>query len=556
MNWSGTTAMLMCLVSGVAVWPQERRDPGPARLHGTVTGADSGRPIPDALVEVTPESPDSGLALHARTDAEGSFEFREVLPGTYVVRASATRYLTLGYKQRDPDDAPVPIAIREGQRMEVALSLPRLSAVNGRVIDPYGDPVPGVGIFVFKETEVEGTRSLVAGGRSISPRLTDDLGQFRIDGLTPGVYYLGALSGALTASPLFLYPNDAAGFLPTYFPGTSRVDEAQPVRVGAGGSIEDIVLPLIPGPMARVSGVVVDSTGLPHARALISITPAGRSGARIALAARAQAAEDGTFTFAGVAPGEYVVQGRSLGTVDAFTGEYGWSTVLVPDAGLTNVRVATTTPSSVSGRMVYSGEASLPMKDHFSLEITAPPADLATEPVIPISTRPAPVDLGSDGGFTIKQLWGRRFIRVSSRTGWIVERIVSAGKDVTDAPIEFAGQQLSAVEIVLTRSSASVSGRVLGDDRRPTGNCRVVLFAADPARWMPHSRFVGSASVESNGEFTIGGLPPEQYLAIAVPRRAVAPTAAAFLEQYRTRATPIALPEGLTRGLELTCLRD
>jgi hypothetical protein len=62
--------------------------------------------------------------------------------------------------------------------------------------------------------------------------------------------------------------------------------------------------------------------------------------------------------------------------------------------------------------------------------------------------------------------------------------------------------------------------------------------------------------VNQEGEFAVAGLPPEHYLAIAVPRRVIAATDAARLDAYRSRATPVLLPEGLTRGLELSCLWD
>jgi hypothetical protein len=523
-----------------------------ARIAGTVSASDTGRPIADALVELRPEEIDTNRSISTRTDRTGAFEFREVAPGrAWVIVASAARYLTLGFGQRHPDARPAPLTLRPGQDVNASIVLPRLGAVSGRVIDPFGDPLPGVGVYLFTEAEVQGSRRLVTGGRSLDPRPTDDLGQFRVWGLPPGVYYLGVLSGALNASPRFNMTNEMGGFVPTYFPGTTSIDEAQRIRLGIGEQLNDLTVAAVPGRMFRVSGKVMDSKGQPLASALMSIAPAAATMSP-AIAGRTQAAADGSFTFSNVPAGSYVVQARSLGTVDAFTGEFGWTSVTVGSSDLSEQVVSTAGPASLGGRLQFvDGRPTL--REQFSLRITAPSADLATEPVIPIATRDPGHSIDGDGNFGLDRLWGRRLIRVASSTEWILEKVSIGGRDVTDTPIDFNGRQITGVELFLTKRSASLSGRVT-NDRGEGIEGRVVVFPADSDLWTANSRFVGSALAGRDGTFTVYGLPPGDYLAVALPQRVVAPTARAFLPDIRARATSIVLPEGFTRDVALTLI--
>ena len=189
-----------CLLSMTPALSGRQSAPNPARLFGTVSAADTGRPLADASVELRLD--DNGLerTTSVRTDSAGAFEFRDVTPGrTLIVVARAARYLTWGFGQRQHEGSPVRLTIQAGQERDVSVGLPRLGAVSGRVVDPFGDPLPGVGVYLFKEAEIHGVRRLIAAGRPIEPRPTNDLGQFRLDGLPPGDYYLGVLSGTLNS---------------------------------------------------------------------------------------------------------------------------------------------------------------------------------------------------------------------------------------------------------------------------------------------------------------------------------------------------------------------
>jgi hypothetical protein len=127
-------------------------------------------------------------------------------------------------------------------------------------------------------------------------------------------------------------------------------------------------------------------------------------------------------------------------------------------------------------------------------------------------------------------------------------------QDVTDTGVDFkANDAENGLEIVLTDRSAVVNGTVVKADRAAVSGSSVVVYAADGSRWGQHSRFVQMVRTDQAGRFQVRGLPPENYLAIAVtssPRTEW--NDPEFLERARPHATKFSLREGQTTTLTLT----
>jgi hypothetical protein len=483
MSCASAAAVAFALAANLgALLAQESPSTRPtARVSGVVSAADTGRPLDGALVELTHDSPGKSEKLRATTGPDGSYSFPGLAAGTFILSAGAPRYDQATYRRSQAANAPVRHTLEAGQQVTAPIVLSRLGSISGRIFDSFGDPVPGIGVFALEKREVAGVLRLVRAGRSSPPRLTDDIGQFRLSGLTPGDYYIVALSGGLTASPSFDTFADAGGFLPTYYPGTPSVGEAQRVQLGVGQDAAGLTLTVIPTAMYRVSGTVVDSKGGPLASALVSIVPVDGPGLNATIAGRTQAFADGTFALSRVPPGTYVVQGRSSITTSAVPGEYGWATVTVGQSDVRDVRIVTAGPSSLKGRFVFENEQPIRFAPPAGLQIDMISVDLDTESVVAMSSAPVRVRLSGDGSFEVGGLWGRRLMRVRTSSS-VVERITLGGKDITDTPIDFNGRDRTGAEVVLNWRSATVIGRALDGDDQPAAGCRIVLFAADPDR--------------------------------------------------------------------------
>ena len=104
----------------------------------------------------------------------------------------------------------------------------------------------------------------------------------------------------------------------------------------------------------------------------------------------------------------------------------------------------------------------------------------------------------------------------------------------------------------MTERLTTVSGGVSDDRGGVALDATVIAFADDPEKWGPHSRFIEIGRPDQQGRFTIRGLPPGRYLAIAVgylePGEERDPD---LLESWRQGGTTFTLLEGETHRLDL-----
>jgi hypothetical protein len=126
------------------------------------------------------------------TDTDGNFELDELPAGRYTIRVSRSSYVALSYGQRYPGELNVPVRVNVGETVQhINFVLPRAGVISGRVFDEVGDPIAGISIYSMQLRYYLGRRRLVPVE---TQSRTDDTGQFRLVGLTPGEYYVMASS--------------------------------------------------------------------------------------------------------------------------------------------------------------------------------------------------------------------------------------------------------------------------------------------------------------------------------------------------------------------------
>jgi len=103
---------------------------------------------------------------------------------------------------------------------------------------------------------------------------------------------------------------------------------------------------------------------------------------------------------------------------------------------------------------------------------------------------------------------------------------------------------------------ASVLGSVTDDRGRGAADYTVVIFPENRDRLLPPSPFVRNVRSAPGGNYRIDGLPPADYLAIAVDSLAqFAATSPEVLERLLPQATPFRLDEGEQQALNLRLAR-
>ena len=487
---------------------------GTGRILGRVLSAETGAPIRRAQVRIMGPEIGSKAAL---TDAQGRYEFKDLPAGRFTLNTLKSGYVSVQYGQTRPHESGRPIELADKQDVEKAdISMPRGSVISGRIVDEFGEPVADAMVSAMRQTWMNGRRRLVPAGR---PGQTNDLGQFRMYGLPPGDYSVSAMlrnaemamfdvAGAVVpGGPSGSTP--ASGYAPTYFPGTSAPAEAQKVTLAVGQEAQQTDFALLPVRLSRVSGIVVTSDGKPVESAMINMVPLSRSGevgTMMMMSGSARTTKDGQFTVNGVAPGEYLLNARSMRITTSegggnmmFTATMGGSDdaefaalpLTVAGEDLSNVVVVTSRGATAAGRLSFEGgtrPASVA-----GIRITAFPADPSDGPMMGGGSSATAKE---DGAFELKGLAGHRLIRAGNLPqGWMLKTVLVNGKDITDTGAEFKGGEHGAsIEVVVTSKVTEVNGAVTLSNGTPMKDYTLVVFSYDPQQWsFPMSRWVAGA---------------------------------------------------------------
>lgn len=540
-------AALAIVLMGAGQNPQPPVQPeATGKIAGVVTRSDTNQPLQNVTVRLIRWAGGLGQPVPAvRTDSDGRFTVDKLRAGEYGLTFTFETFVTLDWGQKRPSDTARLVQLLDGQHFDKAdMTLPRTAAIEGRLLDEFGDPAPGMTVQAAQVQFAAGKNRLMMVNQQSRP--TDDLGQFRIFNLPPAEYYLVALSGQ------FAGPDEAAGFAVTYFPGTPVAADAKPVEVGVGQDVTGVVFQLAPAEMATVSGVATDGQGKPIPASIV-LVPTSGGDVRAMIMARIQAGPDGSFVIRSVPFGSYALQGfgRPAGnSTSPGMAPFGALQITV-DGDVPNLALKVTPGTTLRGRIILEGTAPPPAPER--VRVFPRPINFATGPV---GGGPPEMATASDWTFETKNMNGLRVISATAGApGWILKSVVRGGKDISDQPIDFRDGDVNDVEITLTSNIASVTGTVT-EAGKPVAECTVLLFAEDAKKWAFPSRFITAARPDAKGAFTASGLLAGDYLAIAVPSvQGQDWQNPVTLEQYRALATSVTVFEGGKANVALRLIR-
>jgi hypothetical protein len=530
--------------------PQRDEAPktGTAVLKGTVVSAETGMPLRRAQVRAGGNDPRDARSVS--TDEKGQWELNELPAGRYTLVVSKAGYVQLSYGQRRPFEQGRPVDLADGQVLDkLDVALPKGSVIAGSVHDEFGEPVAFARVSAMRYRFAAGQRRLVPFGGQGATATTDDLGQFRLHGLSPGDYYVSASSSMSVA---FDRSDDRTGYLPTYYPGTAALGEAQRITVGLGQESTGVTFAMVPSRVASVSGFLRDSSGKPLPNMAVRLmSPLGA--AFSPMSGMSMTRPDGAFTMSNVVPGEYRLDAEVMDfTAVAMTGrgvtasEHASIPLVVDGRDITGLEVVTAPSARLTGRVRFEGE------DGSSVS-------KASVMLMPMPAEPGVLRMGAN--FRVNDDWtvegaglsGRMIIRGGSPGGWHLKSVTVDGQDVTDSGILFTpGQVVEGLEILLTKELASLIGTVQGSKGETLTDFVVVAFADDRAKWGHMTRFVRTGRPDQAGKFVIEGLPAASYQVVALeylePGEEQDPET---LERLSGLGTPVTVKEGEQKTVSL-----
>jgi hypothetical protein len=483
----------------------------------------TGDPIPRARVRVISGPTPSAAVL---TDGEGLFTVTGLPAGPANLMVEKATYM-MG-RIPDTNTATVrsrqqPIVLRDGQVLDnVTVRLFHGGAITGRILDAHGDPV--------ENARITAARVIGATPRSSGVTQSNDLGEYRLPRLSPGRYIVQVRPQNNQMS----FPEPMADVplpqpIPTYYPGSLSVAQAQPITVRRGETLSGVDIMLVEGTPTLVTGTVVRSDGGAIANGNVTSRSVGSDAlGGFDFGGGTGLRQGGSFQLT-LPPGEYVLEANAQATIgptrpspeDQLSGSLRIS---VAGGAVEAVTIVVGRGATVSGRIAFEG--------------TAPPPTTSASGGPSLFTYDGPgcrqgqMTSGADGTFKVEGLMGTCTLTPSIFGRWMVKSATIRGQSIVDQTLNFeAGQNYTDLQIVATDKLTELDLVVAGDDGQPTKEYVAIAFSVDKTKWNTQSRRLRIYSPPTQSM--------AQALAAQVPPGATAQSAAALAQQAgRFRGLP------------------
>jgi len=475
-------------------------------LEGRVVNAATGDAVRKVNLTLLPNQDthdphDSHEPLTAQTDDKGGFSFHDLAPGSYRLGGEKAGFEKQHYGARLNPNMGVLLSVKAGEAVkDVTFKLIPNAVIGGRVLDQDGEIMPNLTVSALRSTYVRGKRQWTQAGGAT----TNDRGEFRIAGLRPGKYIVGATDlnigigiAGVTKGPLPDKPEPAYGT--TYFGNTGDMARAVPVEVRMGDDRHGADIQMIKTTAVRVRGKVV---GAPDGKILVVmlIRKGGPGMGAAPGGVGIVQPTDASFEIKNVAPGAYVLMARSATAVTEPMGAP--MPIEVGDRHIDGVEF-----SLSPGGSELSGTVTIP-----GYKPTAEKTVTVTLERLDFQTGDSPAaKLGEDGTFTLKNAFtGRYRVRVSGLPdNAYVKTVKFGGQELDQDGADWNGGS-GSLEIQVSRTGAQLEGTIVGPDGKPLSGATAVLI--------PESRresLYRNATAEADGTFNMKGLAPGKYKLLA-----------------------------------------
>ncbi len=477
-----------------------------AVIGGRVLNAETGIGLPKATVALySVNTRRSWRPLAAKTNDEGEYQILDVPPGRYRIFGTRTGFVRQSFS-RNPshgtNSAGTPVAVRPGQVLpDIDFYLIPGGVIEGQVFDTDYDPLSRVKVSLQRVRTVGGKRTLA----SVANASTDDRGLYRLFGIPPGRYYLSA-----TYRPFEVPRGEKATPVPTYYPGVASPQQATEIDVHPGAQYTGADMVLVEARSYSLSGTLVDPEGSPLASVRVHCRKPAGEGWAGERAGGATTDTAGNFEVMNLVPGEYLLSASSDQAGGTLLGS---AAVTVSNRDVRGSLLVLGNGAEIQGKIVAEGsDAELDPRE-VSLHVVP-------EEIIPPVFMRQIAEMNEDSTFQISQIPpGSARLTVSVLPGnFYPKSIRFRGMDVVDRAFSVNGSdRITRVEVVVSPEGAQLAGVVEDDETgEATPGATVVIFSSSRAKRTAHSRFTRTTQADQDGNFSLSGIVPGEYVACAV----------------------------------------
>lgn len=445
--------------------------PKPGSLEGTIVNSVTGQPVKKAKLVISSR----GNAYMAISDAGGQFRITGVAPASYNVRVECPGYVSQA--------AIVGKTVRVAEEQAVTgfvFKLTPYGVISGKVVNPDGDPIAGIGVYLVRTYYENGHKHANRIGDGAD---TDDRGEYRIFDVPAGSYYLAADSPLWNSNRRNHSDQLEQTYARMFFPGTADLTGATLVKMTPGADLPGMDFHLSRVPVFHIRGRAVDAeSGEPVSGSSVDVRACDPG--LTSFADSPPTLPNGTFDIA-EPPGFYCL------TVKRRVGaQYlvGMNPVVVSNKDLNDVAIVMQPAVDIPGTFVYEGP---PAVESAGIRVSFSDSQN-------VETKPG-------NRFLVHQAEpGPHELRFQLPAGYYVKSISYGGNDVSSGEFQVTGAS------PLTVTLASDSGRVAVTVQDADGNpavAAVVWAAPEEGR---HYWF-GVTRTQAGGLATIDGMAPGKY---------------------------------------------
>jgi hypothetical protein len=477
---------------------QTRQDPPQAR------GSIQGRVIRAGLVATGVPSDGLGQArveikpgnIMFTTSGGGTFSFRNLEAGQYTISVTRDGYVLQEDPKRGITAYGMMVNLGGGQELkDVVIPMTPAPVIVGRVFDPGGDPAAAALVrgYVRQYTPI-GTRM-----RNVKNGMTDDMGEFRLSGLTFGQYFVSAgfsdrdrqtAIGNTLLSPNVSKADD--GYPTLFYDGGEDLSRARPVRLVAGSDNGSLDFYLKDSPRFRIRGQVVPP--VPNVRILFA--PRGGDLGDGTYSVEPNAA--GAFEIRTVSPGVYLLLATDN---DLFSSDV--IAVNVTDSDISGVRLGLSKNiKELPGAIAWEGDVRGDLsRMRVKLIRSTTEFDQKFE-----------AKVAADGTFTLEKIPLAQYdITVEPLPpGVYVKSIVSGNRSVLEGNARVIDGD--KMRIVLATATDCLRVRTVKGSN-PAPRAEIVLVPTPQFRRRPDRYIIGFSDAAGNA--VLSAVPPVDYTAYA-----------------------------------------